>query len=188
MERIPGGASVTAKYKLNGDESRIARDLVARASWVEGNIVIISHHARDPGVTRTLTVAMAGDTMIVEGSTEGGLATQAASALTYRRGPPSPGAAITRPTLVREEKPQDTNEARRAEIQGIVAVEAVVLEDGTVGEVRILKSLDKVFGLDTQALAAAKKFRFWPALDNGKPVRFKVVIQLEFRLHRPEAS
>ncbi len=123
--------------------------------------------------------------MIVEGSTEGGLATQAASALTYRRGPPVPRRHHPSDARSRK-KPQYTNELG-ARIQGIVAVEAVVLEDGTVGEVRILKSLDKVFGLDTQALAAAKKFRFRPALDNGKPVRFKVVIQLEFRLHRPEA-
>jgi TonB family protein len=94
-----------------------------------------------------------------------------------------PGAGISNPTLKREQKPKYTSEAMRAKIQGIAEVEAVVREDGTVGEVRIHKSLDKVFGLDLEALAAAKLFLFQPAIANGKPVPFKVIIQLEFRLH-----
>ncbi len=94
-----------------------------------------------------------------------------------------PGAGISNPTLVREQKPKYTSEAMRAKIQGIAEVEAVVLENGTVGDVRIHKSLDKVFGLDLEALAAAKLFIFRPAIANGKAVSFKVIIQLEFRLH-----
>jgi TonB family protein len=72
----------------------------------------------------------------------------------------------------------------RARIQGIVEVEAVVLEDGSVGAVRIRRSLDRIYGLDEKALAAAKLWRFLPARDRtGAAVRAVVVIALEFRLH-----
>lgn len=95
----------------------------------------------------------------------------------------APGAGVNNPILLQEEKPKYTSEAMRAKIQGVAEVEAVVLENGLVGDVRIHKSLDKVFGLDLEALAAARKWRFRPATVQGKPVAFKVIIQLEFRLH-----
>jgi protein TonB len=94
-----------------------------------------------------------------------------------------PGAGVNNPSVLWEEKPKYTSEAMRAKIQGVAEVEAVVSETGLVGEVRIHKSLDKVFGLDLEALAAARKWRFRPATLQGKPVAFKVIIQLEFRLH-----
>jgi TonB family protein len=71
----------------------------------------------------------------------------------------------------------------QAKIQGIVQVEAVVMPDGTVGDVRVLHSLDRNLGLDRQALEAARQWRFQPAMRNGKPVPIIVIIQLEFRLH-----
>ena len=72
----------------------------------------------------------------------------------------------------------------RAKIQGVVELEAVVLENGTIGEVRVVKSLDKAYGLDQEAMNAAKKWLFRPGVDpNGKPVATIVTLILEFRLH-----
>ena len=93
------------------------------------------------------------------------------------------GSGINNPSVLWEEKPKYTSEAMRAKIQGVAEVEAVVLESGLVGQVRIHKSLDKVFGLDLEALQAARKWRFRPATKQGTPVQFVVIIQLEFRLH-----
>jgi protein TonB len=90
------------------------------------------------------------------------------------------GPGVVPPTLVREQKPGYTSAAMRARIQGVAEVEAVVLEDGRVGAVRILKSLDKIHGLDQMALDAAKQFVFRPATDKGKPIRYTVRILLEF--------
>ena len=95
----------------------------------------------------------------------------------------APGAGVTNPVDLWQEKPKYTSEAMRAKIQGVAEVEAVINEQGLVTDVRIHKSLDKVFGLDLEALAAARKWRFRPATVQGKPVSFKVIIQLEFRLH-----
>jgi protein TonB len=94
-----------------------------------------------------------------------------------------PGTGINNPMVLHEEKPKYTSEAMRAKIQGIAQVEAVVLENGLVGQVRIHKSLDKVFGLDAEALVAARKWRFRPATKQGQAVPFVVIIELEFRLH-----
>ena len=94
--------------------------------------------------------------------------------------PGSPG--VTTPVVVVQVKPQYTAEAMRAKVQGLVTVECVVLPGGTVGDARIIRSLDPIFGLDQEAIAAAKKWRFKPGLLNGKPVPVIVTIELTFTL------
>lgn len=95
-----------------------------------------------------------------------------------------PGSGVSFPTLLRQEQPKYTSEAMRAKIQGLCVLEVVVLENGTVGEVRVVKSLDKQFGLDQEAMAAARKWLFRPGVDpNGKAVSTIVTLELEFRLH-----
>jgi TonB family protein len=69
-----------------------------------------------------------------------------------------------------------------AKMQGVVMLEAVVLADGTVGDVRILRSLDPVFGLDHQAIRAVKQWRFAPGTRRGEPVPVLVTIELSFTL------
>lgn len=97
-------------------------------------------------------------------------------------GPRSGGPGVTTPVVITQVKPQYTPEAMRAKVQGLVRVECVVLPDGTVGDARIVRSIDPVFGLDEQALAAAKRWRFKPGLMNGKPVPVTVTIELSFTL------
>ena len=94
-----------------------------------------------------------------------------------------PGSGVTDPTLVRQEPPKYTSEAMRAKIQGVVELEAVVLPDGTVGDVRIIKSLDARFGLDQEAIRAARRWTFNPGTLKGDPVPVLVTLILEFRLH-----
>jgi len=56
-------------------------------------------------------------------------------------------------------RPNYTAEAMRAKVQGVVRLEGVVLSDGTVGDVHVTRSLDSVFGLDQEAMKAAKRYR-----------------------------
>ena len=93
-----------------------------------------------------------------------------------------PGSGIVNPQLLREVKPQYTSEAMRAQVQGEVWLEVVVLPDGTVGDVTITKSLDAVFGLDAEAIRAAQQWRFRPGTRFGEPVAVLVGIALEFHL------
>jgi protein TonB len=84
--------------------------------------------------------------------------------------------------LLREVKPQYTAEAMRAKVQGRVMLECIVLADGTVGNVEVLRSLDPTFGLDQEAIKAAKQWRFDPGTRFGEPVAVLVTIELTFTL------
>jgi TonB family protein len=70
----------------------------------------------------------------------------------------------------------------RAKIQGGVLLECVVQTDGTVGDVRVLRSLDTTYGLDQEAIKAAKQWKFAPGTRNGEPVPVMVTIELTFTL------
>ena len=92
------------------------------------------------------------------------------------------GTGVLTPRLLREVTPKYTAEAMRAKVQGIVLVEAVVLPDGTVGDVTVIRSLDRVFGLDEEAIKAARQWRFLPGTRFGEPVAVLVTIELTFTL------
>ena len=93
-----------------------------------------------------------------------------------------PGNGVTMPTVLTEVKPSYTAEAMRAKVQGAVMVEAIVREDGSVGQVRIVRSLDRTFGLDEEALRAVKNWRFRPGQRQGRNVAVIVEIELTFTL------
>ena len=65
-------------------------------------------------------------------------------------------------------------------VEGVVRMEAVVAEDGTVRGIRVLKSVHP--DLDASAAAAAKQWRFRPARRDGQPVAVVVTIELSFRI------
>jgi TonB family protein len=93
-----------------------------------------------------------------------------------------PGNGVELPRLLREVKPQYTADAMRAKIQGTVMLEAIVMPDGTVGSVEVVRSLDGVFGLDQEAIKAARQWRFVPGTRFGQPVPVIVTIELTFTL------
>ena len=93
-----------------------------------------------------------------------------------------PGNGVTIPQLVREVKPAYTAEAMRAKVQGTVWLECVVMPDGTVGRVQVVRSLDNTFGLDQEAIKAAKQWRFRPGMRLGEPVPVLITIELAFTL------
>ena len=92
------------------------------------------------------------------------------------------GGAVVMPSVLRDVKPRYTTEAMRARIQGAVLVRAIVRPDGTVGDVRVVRSLDPVFGLDQEAVRAATQWLFRPARMGGQPVATAVTIELVFSL------
>jgi TonB family protein len=63
-----------------------------------------------------------------------------------------------------------------------------VLPDGTVGQVRVVKSLDKPTGLDDQALGAAREWMFTPGTLDGKPVSMRLGIVLTFSRQCPHQA
>lgn len=93
-----------------------------------------------------------------------------------------PGSGVETPRVIREVKPQYTADAMRAKVQGTVLIQAVVMPDGTVGNVEVVRSLDQTFGLDQEAVKAAKQWRFVPGTRFGRPVPVLVTIELTFTL------
>ena len=93
-----------------------------------------------------------------------------------------PGSGITLPTVLREVKPAYTADAMRAKVQGSVWLECIVMPDGSVGDVKVTRSLDPIFGLDQEAIKAAKQWRFRPGMRQGEPVPVIITIELTFTL------
>ncbi|HEU4690502.1 MAG TPA: M56 family metallopeptidase, partial [Vicinamibacterales bacterium] len=93
-------------------------------------------------------------------------------------------AGITLPKVVSEVKPRYTAEAIRARVEGTVTMSTVVRTDGAPSDIEITKSLDREHGLDDQAVAALKQWRFEPGRKDGKPVNVRVSIEMRFSLKK----
>ena len=95
-------------------------------------------------------------------------------------GPYRPGSGVTAPSIIREVKPNYTDEARRRSLEGDVDLEIIVRNDGVVGNVKVLQGLGS--GLDERAIDAVRQWRFAPATRFGAPVDVVVEVSVEFRL------
>ena len=95
-------------------------------------------------------------------------------------GPYRPGAGITPPSILREVRPDYTDEGRRRAIEGDVVLEIIVRADGGVGTVKLLQGLGA--GLDQRAIDAVRQWRFSPAKRYGVPVDVMVEVAMEFKL------
>ncbi|MCC7124076.1 MAG: energy transducer TonB [Acidobacteria bacterium] len=95
-------------------------------------------------------------------------------------GPYRPGSGVEPPRLLREVRAEYTDVARRSNLQGEVVMEIVIRRDGTVGDIRIMKGLG--LGLNDQAIAAVRQWRFAPGRLKGSPVDVVVEVAVEFRL------
>ncbi len=93
-----------------------------------------------------------------------------------------PGNGVELPQLLFQKKPSYTSEAMRAKVQGVVLLECVVQADGGVGNCSVQRSLDSAFGLDQEAIKAARQWRFRPGTRMGEPVPVLVTIELTFTL------
>jgi protein TonB len=79
-------------------------------------------------------------------------------------------------------KPQYTSDAMRAKIQGAVLLQCTVRPDGSVTDIQVMRSLDPRFGLDEEAIKAARQWRFAPGTRMGQPVSVQITIELTFTL------
>jgi|RhiMetdeSRZDD1v2_1073273.scaffolds.fasta_scaffold88765_5 periplasmic protein TonB len=70
--------------------------------------------------------------------------------------------------------------ARAAHVGGVVILEAVIAEDGSVRDVNVLRSIPL---LDAAAVEAVRQWRFSPTLLNGEPVPIVMTVTVAFRLH-----
>lgn len=84
--------------------------------------------------------------------------------------------------LVKRVKPIYPGVARKAGVTGMVAVEAIIDTDGTVGEMRLIKSIPL---LDQAALDCLKQWTFKPAVEDGEPARARLTVWFRFDIEGP---
>jgi protein TonB len=97
-------------------------------------------------------------------------------------GPYGIGDGVTPPDLILRTQPQYTAEAMRAKLQGVAVLSGVVGVDGTLHGIRVVRSVDGTFGLDQQAVACVRQWRFRPGTRQGRPVAVYVTIEVAFNL------
>jgi len=81
-----------------------------------------------------------------------------------------------KPTILYRERARYPEEARAAGVQGTVVLTVVFAADGTIKHIIAVKGLSH--GLTEEAIAAARKIRFTPAMGDGEPI--SVIGNLEF--------
>ena len=76
--------------------------------------------------------------------------------------------------------PTYTREARRVGVQGAVILKVLLLGDGKLDRVRVVRGLP--YGLTENAIRAACEIKFKPAIKAGQPVSQWVTLEYGFRL------
>ncbi len=76
--------------------------------------------------------------------------------------------------------PKYTREARRVGVEGVVVLKVLLLGDGKLDRVRVVRRLP--FGLTENAIRVACEIKFKPAMKAGQPVAQWLNVQYAFRL------
>lgn len=105
-----------------------------------------------------------------------------ARAVTLPPGVSLPGDGVTMPRVLHQVEPTYTTDAIRMKVEGTVVLQAVVRTHGVAADISVVRSLDQRFGLDQQAIAAVRQWRFAPGERNGRPVPVLVRIEITFSL------
>lgn len=74
-----------------------------------------------------------------------------------------------------------TEEARANNIQGTVVLRVVLMADGSVGSIQVVKGLPH--GLTARAIAAARQLKFTRATKNGREVSMSTTVEYPFNIY-----
>jgi protein TonB len=92
------------------------------------------------------------------------------------------GGRISAPIPLNNVEAEFSDEARRAKYQGVVLVSVIVDAQGNPQDPRVVRALG--MGLDEKALEAVRKYRFKPAMRDGRtPVAVMVNVEVNFHLY-----
>ncbi len=92
------------------------------------------------------------------------------------------GGRVSAPVPLFQPEAEFSDEARRAKYQGVCLVGLIVDAQGNPQNVHIVRALG--MGLDEKAMEAVRKYKFKPAMRDGKtPVPVYVNVEVNFRLY-----
>lgn len=92
----------------------------------------------------------------------------------------SPKEVDVKAEITSRPEPGYTREARRIGVQGNVVLKVLLLSDGKLDRVRVVKRVP--YGLTENAIRAACEIQFKPAIKGGQPVSQWVTVEYAFRL------
>ncbi len=95
-------------------------------------------------------------------------------------GPMHIGGSVRPPSVLYSVEPEFSEEARKAKFSGNVQVYLWVDEQGMPSHVRVVRGVG--MGLDEKAVEAVRQYKFKPALQNGKPVKVDLYIDVNFQI------
>ena len=160
-----------------------------RAAPVEAPREIVEETPVDMGSTEGVPGGVEGG---VPGGVVGGVVGGLVSELPSPPPPPSPplpppvarapvriGGEVKAPALIGRVEPEYPPIAVRAQVQGVVILEAIVDPHGRVEDVRVLRSIPL---LDKAAITAVRQWRYSPLLLNGTAERFVLTVTVSFSL------
>ena len=90
------------------------------------------------------------------------------------------GSGISPPQALKTVQPTYTNDALAKKVTGEVILEVVILAEGKIGPVRILRGLSA--GLNQKAIECVRQWRFVPGKFKGQPVDVVAEIAVEFSI------
>jgi protein TonB len=93
---------------------------------------------------------------------------------------PANAPGVTPPVAIETGAPAYPDLARRAHVEGVVVLEAVIGADGSVRDVKVLHGVSPL--LDPAALEAVKRWRYRAASIDGRPVAVYLQVVLTFSL------
>lgn len=92
------------------------------------------------------------------------------------------GGAVLKPEVIVRTEPRYTELARKARVEGMVILKAIIDERGYVTDVQLLRG--QPMGLDQAAMDAVRTWRFKPATLHGQPVKVYFNLTVNFTLQR----
>ena len=87
---------------------------------------------------------------------------------------------VSAPVPVSMPDPEYTKEARKDKVSGKVLVNLLVDEQGNPTHVRVVRGIGH--GLDAKAIEAVSRYKFKPAMEDGKPVTVALTVQVNFQI------
>ena len=91
------------------------------------------------------------------------------------------GGGVSAPRVLFQPDPEYSEEARKAKFQGTCVLGLIVGPDGRPRDIHVVRSLG--LGLDEKAIEAVSRWKFDPAMKDGKPVAVAISVEVDFRLY-----
>jgi TonB family protein len=90
--------------------------------------------------------------------------------------------AIAAPAVLKKVDPAYPAELIRDKVEGTVILYAIIHSDGSIGEIKVLSSLEEQ--LDHSAAKALSLWKFAPGMKNGQAIDLEAVVQIPFKVRK----